>query len=295
MRYATVTAALLLAACGQRDSAPGPVANVDVPSQPSPWDLATSALGATLTLAGSGSEPAMRLLCPAGEDRFIVNVAAFEPIGSEERMTFGQGPSVVTLVADPTGDELRGGVTGEGPVPGELVQLLSGQVAANYGAQNSGPHPMPPAELVNGFAAACSGEAPDETDGTAPVQPSGNAGGGSACLTQDGGRVPENAIVAIGTEPFWGARVEGRCVTYSHPEDQEGTRVWTKFSGTAENGRWAGALGGQPFVMVTRPQPGCSDGMSDNRYPIAVTLTVGGEQRTGCAEPRSERERRSPS
>jgi uncharacterized membrane protein len=25
--------------------------------------------------------------------------------------------------------------------------------------------------------------------------------------------------------------------------------------------------------------------MSDNRYPIAVTLLVNGERRTGCAEP----------
>lgn len=107
----------------------------------------------------------------------------------------------------------------------------------------------------------------------------------SACLTQDGERIGENAIRAIGTEPFWGARVEGRCVTYSTPEDQDGTRIWTKFSGSADNGRWSGALDGQPFVMVTRPQENCSDGMSDNVYPIAVGLTVRGEQRTGCAEP----------
>ena len=94
-----------------------------------------------------------------------------------------------------------------------------------------------------------------------------------------------NRIRAIGTEPFWGARIEGRCVTYSHPEDQQGTRVWTKFSGTTSNGSWTGSLGGHPFVLRTRPQAGCSDGMSDNRYPIAVTLTVGGEERTGCALP----------
>jgi uncharacterized membrane protein len=106
-----------------------------------------------------------------------------------------------------------------------------------------------------------------------------------ACLTQDGKPVAANRIRAIGTEPFWGARIEGRCVTYSHPEDQQGTRVWTKFSGTTSNGSWTGSLGGQPFVLRTRPQAGCSDGMSDNRYPIAVTLTVGGEERTGCALP----------
>jgi uncharacterized membrane protein len=61
--------------------------------------------------------------------------------------------------------------------------------------------------------------------------------------------------------------------------------VWTRFSGTAASGSWTGTLGGKPFVLRTRPQAGCSDGMSDNRYPIAVTLSVGGEQRTGCAQP----------
>jgi uncharacterized membrane protein len=29
----------------------------------------------------------------------------------------------------------------------------------------------------------------------------------------------------------------------------------------------------------------CSDGMSDNRFQIAVDLTVQGEQRKGCAGP----------
>ena len=30
-------------------------------------------------------------------------------------------------------------------------------------------------------------------------------------------------------------------------------------------------------------QPGCSDGMSDNRYPYAATVTVKGEVLKGCA------------
>lgn len=117
---------------------------------------------------------------------------------------------------------------------------------------------------------------------TAPATEAGTQG---PCLVQDGEPVPANAIRGLGTEPFWNVVVEGRCVTYLTPEDQDGTRVWTKFSGTAENGRWAGALDGQPFVMETRPDPQCSDGMSDNIFPIAVTLTVRGEQRIGCARP----------
>lgn len=125
---------------------------------------------------------------------------------------------------------------------------------------------------------------PNETGEPAAPANSG-ASAASPCLTQDDKSVPKNSIRAFGTEPFWGASVEGRCVTYSHPEDQDGTRIWTRFTGSAENGRWQGALDGKPFVMVTRSQPGCSDGMSDNRYPIAVDLMVGGEQRKGCARP----------
>ena len=56
-----------------------------------------------------------------------------------------------------------------------------------------------------------------------------------------------------------------------------------------DGGIWVGALGGSSFELRTRPAAsvaaGCSDGMSDKRYPFAVTLTVNGEQRRGCAEP----------
>jgi uncharacterized membrane protein len=107
----------------------------------------------------------------------------------------------------------------------------------------------------------------------------------SACLVQDGTPIPANRFRAVGTEPFWGARIEGRCVTYSHPDDQAGTRVWTRWSGKEGVGVWKGSLGGKPFVLRIRAEPGCSDGMSDERYPLAVSLTVGGEERQGCAVP----------
>ena len=104
-------------------------------------------------------------------------------------------------------------------------------------------------------------------------------------MTQDGERLRVAPIRAVGSEPFWGARIEGRCVTYSHPEDQKGTRVWTRFAPGPGGGTWSGALGGRRFELRTRAQPGCSDGMSDRKYPIAVDLLVGGERRSGCAEP----------
>ena len=105
-------------------------------------------------------------------------------------------------------------------------------------------------------------------------------------MMQGNDRLQIPPIRAVGTEPFWGARVEGRCVTYSTPDNQQGVRVWTQYA-AANGGRgtWTGQLDGKKFEMIVRPDAVCSDGMSDKRYPIAVELAVGGEQRTGCAEP----------
>lgn len=279
---AVIVAALLVAACsGAGDSPGGDARHPEDAAATAQWRLERAAEGATLALASGSAAADIRIICSATGQQLSVNVPDFEPIGSEERLSFGHSGEVVALVADVRGDSGRGGVTGSSAAPDNLEQLLAGPVAASYGAQTSGPHPAPPPELAREFIRACS----SGSGGSLATEPAAHRG--SACLSgRDGEPVPENAIKGVGTEPFWAVTVEGRCVTYSHPEDQSGTRVWTSFSGTASNGTWTGSLGGQPFVMKTRPQPGCSDGMSDERYPIAVSLTVGGEQRSGCARPR---------
>ncbi|MFP7721775.1 hypothetical protein [Lysobacter sp. A3-1-A15] len=273
----------------------GEVARGEAPAEPGEgakpgWELQSSGEGTALVVAGPTGDTALRLFCPVGTGTWLVNAPGFEPIASEERFSFGHAANVATLVADGSGDAARGGVTGEGPVPRDLRGLLSSPVSASYGAQTSGPHAAPSAEQVAAFVEACSDGAPSSggsasAPGGAPSagEPS-TPGSAGACRMQDGRVLPANALRAVGTEPFWGASVEGRCVTYSHPEDPTGTRVWTTFSGTASQGTWTGALRGHPFVMRTRPTA-CSDGMSDTRYPITVSLTVGGEQRSGCAAP----------
>jgi uncharacterized membrane protein len=289
--------ALLLVGCGPSDPAgpeaqpqkmsgkAAPAASAAEPVPAGGWQISSTGEGAALVL-GNPARPTIRLFCPAREKRLLVNVPAFRPIGSEERLSFGGGGEVVALVADTRGDPLRGGVTGSGSVPANLPQLLSAAISANYGSQDSGPHPPPSAEAVNAFAAACADQAraPDRQETPAVDEQPGQERV-SACLVQGDKRLAANRLKAIGTEPFWAASTEGRCVTYSHPEDQKGTRVWASFSGSRDNGRWTGFLGNRSFVMQTRAQPGCSDGMSDKRYPIAVELTIGGERRSGCAEP----------
>jgi uncharacterized membrane protein len=199
-------------------------------------------------------------------------------VGSEERLSFGSGGESHALVADSRRDRNRGGVSASGDVPKALEALLSGPVSASYGAQSSGPHPAPPASLVRGFVAACRPAGAAAAEGSATV-------GAGPCWVQDGERVRTRSLRALGTEPFWGARTEGRCVTYSHPDDQKGTRIWTRFAPSPGGGTWTGALAGRPFRLTARAQAGCSDGMSDRRYPMAVDLVVGGESRKGCAVP----------
>jgi hypothetical protein len=287
---------LLLLACGGRDPAPAPgnesataSGNVQAPAAPPPepavaaaaaprWDLRSSGEGVALALQ-AGSEPAaIRLFCPAGGKTLLVNVPAFKPVGSEERLSFGSGGTAIALVADTRGDKARGGVSGAGAVPADLAALIAGPLSASYGAQRSGPHEAPPAKLSRDFAAACAA-------GTAPAPLAPPVAASGPCYLQDGKPISSRPLRAVGTEPFWGARIEGRCVTYSHPDDQKGTRIWTRFvPGPSGGGTWSGALGGQRFELRIRAAPGCSDGMSDKSYPLAADLVVAGERRTGCAE-----------
>jgi uncharacterized membrane protein len=107
----------------------------------------------------------------------------------------------------------------------------------------------------------------------------------SACFTQDGAALKLGSIEALGTEPFWSIRTDGRCVTYSTPEDQAGTRVWTKVSGGGQDWVWTGSLRGKLFELTVKPKADCSDGMSDRVYPLEAVLRVDGEVRNGCAAP----------
>jgi uncharacterized membrane protein len=294
----------LVAACGSRDSGPAAepgnesqaqAANAAEPAASRPagkliamgWDLQSSGEGVALVLGG-GDRAVFRLFCPAGGKRFVVNVPGFKPVGSEERLSFGSGGEAAALVADSRGDRQRGGVTGTGEVPVTLAALVEGPVSASYGAQRSGLHPPPPAELSKAFVAACREGSP--TPASPPAAPAqslavGQVAASGPCATQDGKALKVAAVRAVGTEPFWNARIDGRCVTYSHPEDQKGTRVWTRHMPGPGGGTWSGSLGGSRFELKVRPKRGCSDGMSDRRYPLEAELTVGGERRSGCAEP----------
>ena len=117
-----------------------------------------------------------------------------------------------------------------------------------------------------------------------PAQPSTDVTN-HPCETQDGEPVTHR-LKAIGTEPFWAAEVQGRCITYKTPEDQQGTRVWTHVDTGPQGPAWNGALRGKQFQLYVKPAPppGCSDGMSDKVYSMDAVLRVDRETLKGCAD-----------
>jgi uncharacterized membrane protein len=118
--------------------------------------------------------------------------------------------------------------------------------------------------------------------GPPPAAPDKQIASASPCLLQDGNPVKQR-FRATGTEPFWAAEVQGRCVTYSTPDDRQGMRIWTRVADGPDGPVWNGELNGRQFQLYVTPSAGCSNGMSDRRYPFDAVLRVGGETRRGCA------------
>lgn len=93
---------------------------------------------------------------------------------------------------------------------------------------------------------------------------------------------PGDTLRFTGTEPFWGGEATGTALLYTTPEKPEGETVTVKRFAGRGGMSLSGELGGQPFDMAVAMGE-CSDGMSDRTYPFAVTLSVKGEMRSGCA------------
>ncbi|MDC0886279.1 hypothetical protein OAS19_00595 [Altererythrobacter sp.] len=117
--------------------------------------------------------------------------------------------------------------------------------------------------------AACQNNA--DADGAPGTSPAGFTGISAGEVIDFGG-----------TEPFWGGQVAGSSLTYTTPENIEGTTI-TVERFTGQGGiSFTGELGGERFDMAVTPGE-CSDGMSDRTYPYTVTLQIGEETREGCA------------
>lgn len=101
---------------------------------------------------------------------------------------------------------------------------------------------------------------------------------------EDQGFIPPERFTALGTEPFWAAKVVGGNLVWSTPENQAGTRISVTRSLTRSSLQLRGTLGSDAFVLVLSAGD-CSDGMSDTRYRLRATVRLGSRLLNGCAQP----------
>lgn len=87
---------------------------------------------------------------------------------------------------------------------------------------------------------------------------------------------------AIGTEPFWSARVDVDKLSWSTPEQPDGLVVPVKRQDVEGKAILSGQVEGKALVLEVNAGP-CSDGMSDTVYPFTVTRRLGNDHQRGCA------------
>ena len=136
-------------------------------------------------------------------------------------------------------------------------------------------------------AAACAALAlgacqPDSAAGDAPTAEAGNAAIPDPASTEAYAGIGEDETVRlIGTEPFWGGQVGGTSLTYTTPENPDGSTITVdRFAGRGGLS-FSGVLDGAALEMTVTALA-CSDAMSDRTYPFTVTLRIGDETRNGC-------------
>ena len=93
----------------------------------------------------------------------------------------------------------------------------------------------------------------------------------------------DETVHFTGTEPFWGGEVTGDRLTYSTPENIDGTVIEvSRFAGRGGLS-FSGMLDGAQFDLVV-VEGQCSDGMSDRVFPFVATLSLGeSDDLRGCA------------
>ena len=98
------------------------------------------------------------------------------------------------------------------------------------------------------------------------------------------GLVLPDRFIALGTEPFWSARVAGDRLTYSNLDDASGRTIAVIRRRKGSVLEIAGTLEGRDLRLEVTRGP-CSDGMSDMVYPLSVTRSIAGAVEKGCAKP----------
>lgn len=107
-----------------------------------------------------------------------------------------------------------------------------------------------------------------------------NGGGGDKVVVYDG--ISEfETIRLLGNEPFWAIEIAGDQLTYTSPDNMDGTTTSvTRFSGNGGLG-FSGVLDDASLQIAVTPG-NCEDGMSDRTYPFTATVRVGDRDFVGC-------------
>ena len=95
-------------------------------------------------------------------------------------------------------------------------------------------------------------------------------------------------IDAHGTEPFWAVEIRQTQISFKTPD---ASIVFPAGGMAVADGAavWESTAGDKPIKITLREQPGCSDGMSDLKYPLAAEVALGGTTYKGCAAKTSEK------
>ena len=132
----------------------------------------------------------------------------------------------------------------------------------------------------SGQPAAESSATPATSEASATATPA-LAPSSQAPATAAGLELPDQ-FTALGTEPFWAAKVAGGRLTYMTPEDQAGQTIAVVREDGAELVELRGTLAGKPLALTITKGP-CSDGMSDVVYRWSVERRLGDDVQRGCA------------
>ncbi|MFT3896730.1 MAG: hypothetical protein QM719_03405 [Thermomonas sp.] len=127
------------------------------------------------------------------------------------------------------------------------------------------------AAAILALAACATPEPPSTTDAPAGKRPAGQE------------NAPPIAWRAVGTEPFWGVRVDGDALVFTTPDDPDGQRLPATSESQGDAMVWSGSADGRDYSLRIAPGE-CSDGMSDNAFDHTADFRIGATEYKGCAE-----------
>ncbi len=91
----------------------------------------------------------------------------------------------------------------------------------------------------------------------------------------------------IGTEPFWGLRIDRSGLRFTTPDDSVGIRFgYARAILHGDSLRWNSVASSGSLVEAVIVRESCSDGMSDKVWPWRARVQIDTTRYAGCAEPR---------